>query len=160
MDVLSSLKFSEENNDINIESIINISQSKVLKFFLDNGFDSVLFNRFKTLTRPIKDPKVAHLVETLEKEYASYTEFKELLGGVFTSDKSRSQVYRCYWSPIIAKFSKESLCNNDVELGEFISWYQSFRKAYTSARNIAHVLRVLKSDLADSFHRENADRGG
>ena len=62
-----------------------------------------------------------------------------------------TKIIKTYYNPIINKFSKKSIENGEISFDTFIEWYEVFKKAYTSSKNIILVLEHLKSNLIVEF---------
>lgn len=67
------------------------------------------------------------------------------------NNKLNSKLIRTYYNPMINKFSIKSIQDNKISIEEFIEWYKTFKKAYTSSVNIIKVLEYLNSPLVNNF---------
>ena len=52
---------------------------------------------------------------------------------------------------MILKFSEDDLKNNTVLLQDFIDWFNTYKKVYTSSKTIIDILKNLGSSLVDPF---------
>lgn len=74
-------------------------------------------------------------------------------------------IIKRYYKPIINKFPIENFQQNKVNLDDFIQWYETFKKSYSSANNILSALKFLNFQHYDDFklylhniqHSENQD---
>ena len=63
-----------------------------------------------------------------------------------------SKTTRLYIDHITKKFNREFLKNGDVSMIDFIEWYNSYRKAYTSIKCMIDALTHLDFKYIDDFH--------
>ena len=61
------------------------------------------------------------------------------------------RILELYYNPMILKFSEDALKNNNVSLQDFIDWYSTYKKVYTSSKTIINILKDLNSPLVDPF---------
>jgi len=61
------------------------------------------------------------------------------------------RIRELYYNPMILKFGEDDLKNNNVSLQDFIDWYSTYKKVYTSSKTIINILKDLNSPLVEPF---------
>ena len=137
---------SLDQHSLTIEKINKLAQNDLTNLLFKNSFSVPFLN--------LISPHFSNDIDTghILKEQESYLTFKDRFRR-FKSAKNRSQVYRCYYMPMLNKFTEKALQENTVPFQDFVDWYQRFKKAYTSSKNILEILNYFESSLVAPFEK-------
>ena len=124
------------------EMLREMSLKDVLNLCYNNSFEIGLIE----LILPYVKEEI--MIE-IKSEQEMYLEFKKRFP-MYKSVKNRNQIYRCYYKPILNKYSEDEL-RSGIDIKDFIEWYKKYKKAYTSDKNIINILRYYESSILEEF---------